>query len=164
MIGRFEQTFDVTAEELLDVLKNSRVKRTINRNFSRKAASFHWTNFKNPQKLKLVSDDLGPLNPYPCFGKIIPQNPKATLIIQMRPAYAVLMILGVFTCFIINAIMSFGQHNYGTPGFWPSNLVPVFFVVVIYIVWVLLFQSAARKFNSEIRQSIEERISFYELK
>ncbi len=164
MIGKFKQTFDLTPEELLDVLKNIRVKRSINRNFSRTSPSYHWTNFKNPQKLKLVSDDLGPLNPYPCFGKIISQNLKSTLIIQMRPAYAVLVILVVFTCFLIDAIISFGQHNYGTPGFWPSVIVPSFFVALMYIVWILLFQSAARKFNNEIVQSIEERISVYELK
>ena len=154
MIGRFEQSFDLTAAELLDVLKNSRVKRSINRNFSRTSASFHWTNFKNPQKLKLVSDDWGPLNPYPCFGKIIPRNSKSTLIIQIRPAYVVLVILVVFTGFIIDAIISFGQHNYGTSGFWPSIIVPSFFVAVIYIVWILLLQSAARKFNNEIIESI----------
>jgi hypothetical protein len=162
MIGRYTIDFDMNASDLIEVLKKIRITRKVP--MKNIVVRYKWTNFRNPEKLELIDMDFEHMNASKCFGKVISRGSASSLVLQFRPAIALLVIHGLFLCLVGYGIIKFGIHNYGTDGFWPSVLAPAFLVGMIYVAWFFMFLSANKNMRNAIADAVEERTATYELR
>lgn len=114
---------------------------------------FVWTNIENPNNFRFRLKGSDSFSSF--WGKCTFKYSKSKWILYVKiyPPIIFLLGLGFMGIMIIYSISQFGMHNYGTIGFYPSIIIPSFFVGLMYLIWSLMARLNARRIKREMIQS-----------
>jgi len=158
MLRKIYIELDKTEGEALEFFKNKKFEIQINLIFGKKALyTAIWKNIENSKKFKLILTNQNDIDNWWGLGTIKPSNlkDKSTMIVRIYPPILYLVFFGIILLGILYAIISFGIHNFGSVGFWPSLIIPFAVVVCVLLFWKIVLNKQIKKFEMGMKQALE---------
>jgi hypothetical protein len=148
----YQRTFNMHADELIIILKKSRVQYNPAGRFRGVPRQFRWVMFKKPNMLQLVDWDLEYPGPPKQTAEIIDKGDNCSLILRMKtPVFIILAWAGMVSLILYQCIIH-------------QTYVPLLFVTPFLVAVYFLARLARRDFKNAIFDAIDERTSTYEYK